>query len=291
MAVKTKTVEAMKAFVDLLARSNIGYDQWQRWSFYKNGKVIPNTEADCSSICGAIIHAAGWPIDLSGTFYTGNMIAKARAVGFQVIKFTSLSQLRPGDLVVNEIWHVEFVYGPNDWYSARVDEKGGITGGKAGNQTGKETGFVRPYIYSRGGWDWILRPPAPAASKPAPKPPAASAAPKPPTAKVKGYLKAMGLPQTAAGVKTYQERHGLHPDGDWGPITQGYYDWVLSLQRALNQWKAVQPKLRLDGDRGPVTKEAERRVQIPKLNQQYLGTTKKSLFKGLGIAPEPPKKG
>lgn len=124
----------------------------------------------------------------------------------------------------------------------------------------------------------------------APKAPAAPKAPKGPSAKVKGYLSAMGFPQNVDGVKRYQREHGLVADGDWGPITDGYYQWVKSLQRALNQWKAVQPKLRVDGHRGSLTKNAEVKVQHPPLNRQILGTTKASLFKGLGIAPEPRKR-
>lgn len=124
------------------------------------------------------------------------------------------------------------------------------------------------------------------------------AKPKPPATKglsssTKSKLKAMGLPQTVAGVKSYQKAHGLWPDGDWGKVTNDYHAWVKSLQSALNRWKAVQRlgKLRVDGYRGSLTKRAEKAVQTPPANRKVLGTTKASLYKGLGIKPEPRKIG
>lgn len=93
------------------------------------------------------------------------------------------------------------------------------------------------------------------APKPKPKPD-----PKAPSASVKRKLKAMGLPQTAAGVGKYQKAHGLFVDNDWGSVTERYYQWVRDLQQYLNGWKAVQRLggLVVDGYRGSKTKAAER---------------------------------
>lgn len=58
-----------------------------------------------------------------------------------------------------------------------------------------------------------------------------------PSAKVKGYLKKMGLPPTANGVKAYQKQHNLRQDSVWGSITQAKFNWVKKLQTALNLMK------------------------------------------------------
>lgn len=148
---------------------------------------------------------------------------------------------------------------------------------------------VDPFGGKRGA---VSKPSKPAPSKPAPSKPAA---PKPgePSAGVKAALRAMNLPATVEGVKRYQRDHGLWPDGVWGSVTQTYFEWVKSLQRALNEWKAVQRagRLPITGYRGTQTKNRERVVIQPPLNRQMLGTTKVSLFSGLGIGPEPPKRG
>ena len=81
------------------------------------------------------------------------------------------------------------------------------------------------------------------------------------TSQVKKSLKAMGLSQTIAGVKTYQRVHGLKSDGYWGPKTERYYQWVKRLQRYLNEWKAVKPDLVVDGYRGIKTKRGEQRAR------------------------------
>lgn len=227
MTVKTRTVAAMNAVVDRLARANIGYNQWTRWSFLNGSKIVPNTAADCSSICGAIAKLGGYNIDLSGTFYTGNMAEKFKAAGFQVLRFTSLDQVRAGDFILNTIWHVEYAYTKTRWYSARIDEKGGITGGRPGNQTGRETGFVPAYIYSRG-WNWILRPPASSgggASKPKPS--------KPSGGKVGGEW----------------PKSPLLVDGDFGPITRRAYQRLLA---GIDRYKG-----RIDAHIGPMTVRAE----------------------------------
>lgn len=56
-----------------------------------------------------------------------------------------------------------------------------------------------------------------------------------------------------AAVKVYQKRQlypfgGLVTDGDWGPVCIAHYGWAKALQRGLNKWAAVQPKLDPDGD-------------------------------------------
>lgn len=167
--VATGSIALMKVAVRSLTQRDIGYDQWNRWSFFKGGKLISGpTAADCSSMCGAIAKLGGYDVDLTGTFYTVVFAAKLKAAGFEVFQFVSTEQMRDGDFVVAPGKHVEFQYGKRDglpgvwWYSARNDEKGGLGGGKPGNQGGKENvGWGRPYDMSRGGTRdaYIVRPP------------------------------------------------------------------------------------------------------------------------------------
>lgn len=55
----------------------------------------------------------------------------------------------------------------------------------------------------------------------------------------------------ALAYQRAQEFGGLRKDGDWGPATEAHYQWVLTLQRALNDWKGAD--IRVDGDYGSAT--------------------------------------
>lgn len=164
------SISKMRAAVDKINAAQPGYDQSQRWTFYNKGTVIKGKECDCSSVCGAIIQMGGYPIDLTGTFYTGNFNEKAKKAGWKEIPFKSVKDVRVGDAINAPGKHVEFCYGERKghdgiwWFSARNDEKGGSSGGKAGDQGGRENvGFGRPYDMSKKGTRkaYILRPPAP----------------------------------------------------------------------------------------------------------------------------------
>lgn len=70
-----------------------------------------------------------------------------------------------------------------------------------------------------------------------------------------------------AKVLAYQKRQnkygkaGLVEDGIDGPITKAWRAWVKTLQRALNKWRAVSPKLVVDGDYAAKTDTAVYQVQ------------------------------
>ena len=71
----------------------------------------------------------------------------------------------------------------------------------------------------------------------------------------KGYLDDDYGNWTHDAVEAYQraQLHGnLVKDGDWGPATEAHYQWVLTLQRALNGRKG--DNIRVDGDYGPRTR-------------------------------------
>ena len=241
------SIEKMNAVVNQLAGANIGYNQWARWSFFKNGKIVPNTAADCSSICGVIMKLGGYDVDLTGTFYTGNFATKAKAAGFTVIKYRNLGQVRAGDFILAPGHHVEYAYTAKRWYSARIDERGKAYGGKPGNQTGKETGFVNAYVYSKG-WTYILRPSA------------VKKKPSTPNTQLRGYG---GYEETLRFQQRANKylRAGLVEDGDNGSVTKGWRKWTGLLQRYVNAFRSSKPKLIIDEDPGPVTAAYVKDVQ------------------------------
>ena len=100
----------------------IGYDQAERWSFWKQlqaagyrpAKITTPCEADCSAGVISIVRAAGELLGvnnlkhLSAT-YTGNMRTGFRTAGFQVLTaskyLTSDKYLRRGDILLNDAHH------------------------------------------------------------------------------------------------------------------------------------------------------------------------------------------
>ena len=154
------SISAMVSFANKVINGDTGYNQAKRWTFFnkETRTFIPHKETDCSAFCGAIAAMGGYPVDLSGWFYTGNMRERMLAAGFEAIPFSSvgLSKLKPGDFVLSTNYHVEFVGTNGMFASASIDENGNATGGKPGNQTGKETRWIAPYIY-RHGWNYVLR--------------------------------------------------------------------------------------------------------------------------------------
>lgn len=164
------SIAKMIAAAKAIDTANTGYDQSQRWSFFdrKTKKITANREGDCSSVCGAIAVLGGYPVNLADPFYTGTFRARLVAAGFTAIRFTNLADLKPGDFVLCEGHHVEFVSGTGQMFSANSDERGKASGGAAGDQTGREVWFKPAFNYSRG-WQWVLRPPAETVAKPTAK--------------------------------------------------------------------------------------------------------------------------
>ena len=155
----------MNAYADLLNASNVGYDQYERFSFNpaRDGlSVIPNRECDCSSSCAAIAKAGGFNVDMRDPIYTGNFKNKLVEAGFAAIDVRGWSQSKlyaavsEGDFLLGP-GHVVYIRERNRWWSAENDERGQKNGGRAGDQTGMEARYRNPYMRSRG-WEWILRP-------------------------------------------------------------------------------------------------------------------------------------
>lgn len=127
-----------------------GYDQIYRWG--------EKGDYDCSA---AVIQAwenAGVPVKSNGATYTGDMYDVFIRLGFkdvtgQVNKSTG-SGLKRGDVLLNESHHVAMYCGDGMEVEASINEKGTATGGKPGDQTGKEF-LIRSYRNYP--WDCVLR--------------------------------------------------------------------------------------------------------------------------------------
>lgn len=126
-----------------------GYDQTDRWG---------NPDYDCSSLVISCCEDNGIPLKTAGATYTGNIRSAALKIGFKdVIKSVNLSTgsgLKKNDILLKANSHVAFYIGNGKIVHASINEKGTVTGGKPGDQTGKEI-CIRSY-YNKP-WDSILR--------------------------------------------------------------------------------------------------------------------------------------
>lgn len=276
------------------ARSNLGYSQEfseiGRWSWldklYK--RIISGTACDCSALTMGLYWLAGYKVNISGTCATVNAADLARAAGFKVLDFTSLSDVREGDALLTPGHHMVPVYREIDGslkvLSAEYNEFGTATGGQPGDQTGKEVRVRDLYIRS-GGWTYILRPPADEAT-------AISVITKPivltqsmqprPINETENYWVACwqriigtipdGVlgPKSKAAIRELQKNLGfvgVHVDGIPGPKTAvRYLNSVGVLKRGSSNGavRLVQWLIRenMDGEFGPLTESGVRKVQV-----------------------------
>lgn len=127
--------------------SKHGYDQSSRWG----------PDYDCSSFLITVWQQAGVPLKTNGASYTDNMKQVAIRSGFKnVISSINLrtgTGLQKGDICLGN-GHVVMYIGNGQIVHASINEFGKITGGKPGDQTGKEI-CVRSY-YNKP-WISVLR--------------------------------------------------------------------------------------------------------------------------------------
>ena len=136
--------KAIQWAVGIAADSTHGYDQIHRWG----------PDYDCSSLVISAYRAAG--LELKGATYTGNMRAAFIKGGFKSIPYKKGMSLFRGDVLLNEKHHTAIYIGDGKIVQASINEKGGIIGGKTGDQTGREISVGSFYEF-RHGWDCILR--------------------------------------------------------------------------------------------------------------------------------------
>ena len=112
---------------------------------------------DCSSLVTSAWVVAGVKIQLNGT-KTYNMRERYKKAGFKdVTKKVNLKTcegMQPGDVLVHEGTHTAMYVGNNKMTHARINEKGQMTGGKTGDQTGSE---IKTSKYSNMSWNLVLR--------------------------------------------------------------------------------------------------------------------------------------
>ena len=132
-----KAVQQMEAW----ARDDShGYDQTYRWG--------QRGDFDCSAAVIQACENAGIPVKSKGATYTGNMLAVFKKCGFvdvtsKVNRSTGAGLLR-GDVLLNTSHHTAMYCGNGKEVEASINEKGTATGGKPGDQTGKEF-LIRSY--------------------------------------------------------------------------------------------------------------------------------------------------
>ena len=121
-----------------------GYDQEHR-----NGP-----DYDCSSFVSTALAVGGF--DISCFSWTGNMLPQLLGQGFTQIPLEA--ERKAGDIFLNVRHHVVMCIDRNQIVQASINENGGITGGRTGDQTGHEIAICPFYWYTHG-WDYHLRPP------------------------------------------------------------------------------------------------------------------------------------
>ena len=130
---------------------SLGYDQSNRWDIRDGG------ECDCSSLVIWALRKAGF--DTGEATYTGNVLSELLPRGWRSLPF-AIDSVKAGDILLNEAYHVCAVIAGSGRTAtiaqASIDERGRVTGGASGDQTGKETNVRQVYVYTYG-WDCILR--------------------------------------------------------------------------------------------------------------------------------------
>ena len=123
---------------------SLGYDQSNRQDFRHGG------ETDCSALVLHALREAGF--DTGSATYTGNMRSNLTARGWKVVANNGKPQV--GDILLNDKNHVAVYVGNGKLAQASIDERGRISGGQGGDQTGRETNVSPYYNYP---WNCYLR--------------------------------------------------------------------------------------------------------------------------------------
>lgn len=182
--------EKLLDLIDEHDRSNVGYDQGQRWTWLNKAarSIVRGREGDCSSVTIGLIWLAGYPVDskwIAGSLsaYTGNAYEIITAAGLKPRKVSGLTPAqidaitKPGDSLLKS-GHIMIKARSGKWYTMTSDENRRLVGGAAGDQSGRESVMSNLWADS---WTWAFilpdhggesgpAEPAPNAQQPAPTP-------------------------------------------------------------------------------------------------------------------------
>lgn len=122
-----------------------GYDQTNRWG----------ADYDCSSFVISAYKAAGVPLECT---YTGDMRGDMLRRGFidvtSTINLSNGAGIAAGDVLLNYTRHTALALGSGRIVQASINERGTVTNGLPGDQTGREIYERTYYNYP---WDCVLR--------------------------------------------------------------------------------------------------------------------------------------
>ena len=142
----TETRNTACAWMEAMAADDShGYDQGSRWG----------PDYDCSSLVISAWKKAGVPLTCT---YTGNMKADMLSHGFKdVTKEVNLatgSGLKKADVLLHETHHTAMYIGGGKLVHAAGNEYGKATGGRTGDQTGREICVTGYFNFP---WQCVLR--------------------------------------------------------------------------------------------------------------------------------------
>lgn len=149
----SKVTTAVNYMKQIANDSKHGYSQLSRW-----GNPDTWSDYDCSSLVISAYEAAGVKVKTAGATYTGNMYNVFLKQGFKdvtsSVNLSTGSGLKAGDVLLNHSSHTAMMINTTQLAQASIDEKGGIMGGKVGDQTGYEIHIRSYYNYP---WNCVLR--------------------------------------------------------------------------------------------------------------------------------------
>ena len=140
-----KIEQAVRWAIGIANDNSHGYDQAHR----------TGPDYDCSSLVTIALQKAGFGVNVGTTF---TMLGQLISAGFKDVTNSvglgSGSGMKRGDVLLNPKRHTAMYVGDGKIVHARINEFGGVTGGKTGDQTGNEIA-VTPYHNHP--WTYVLR--------------------------------------------------------------------------------------------------------------------------------------
>lgn len=133
--------KAVETGLKIAADNSHGYDQAHR---------LGDPDYDCSSFVAACLRSGGFPVEEDS--WTGNLYDQLIHCGFEPVS----GEPKAGDIYLTPGKHVVMAVSPTKIVHASINEKGKITGGKPGDQTGKEI-CTRSFYTPSYGWKYHLR--------------------------------------------------------------------------------------------------------------------------------------